>query len=191
MSMLIFQTILRFKEKIEITMKKLIGKQQKLLLATKLIDVTGGSFGGILDKSQEEQDAYAKRAYEEIRHKNEDSDVKKIAVNTGLSEADILKVRMHLFFNKHTIGNEIKRFDESPDIALAWEALEQGRGTELDVMLVKHELEELTIIENQGYDYIKAHLLANKKYPWEYKKQGGWTDDSIKNDIEDRLKEIL
>lgn len=153
--------------------------------------VTGASSGGILDKSQKEQDAYAKRAYEEIRKKNAKSDIAKVAKSSGLTTEEVEKVRNHLFFAEHKLTKGLSRFDESPEIANAWEALEQGRPKPLDIMLIKHELEELTIMEKYGYDYDKAHLLANRKYPWEYKKKGGFTDDSIQADIERRLKELL
>ena len=46
-------------------------------------------------------------------------------------------------------------------------------------------------MEKYGYDYNKAHLFADRKYPWEYKKKEGWTDDSIQADIERRLKDLL
>ncbi len=85
----------------------------------------------------------------------------------------------------------MSRFDESADIANAWEALEQGRPTDLDIMMIKHELEELTLMEKYGYSYDKAHLLANRKYPWEYKKKGGWTDDEIRTIIGNLLKVYL
>ena len=42
-------------------------------------------------------------------------------------------------------------------------------------------------MEKFVYDYNIAHLVADKKYPWEYKTQGGWTDDNIQADIERRL----
>ena len=42
-----------------------------------------------------------------------------------------------------------------------------------------------------GYDYNKAHLLANKKYPWEYKKRGGMSDDQIQKINDKRLEEYL
>ncbi len=58
----------------------------------------GASSGGILDKSSEEQDVYAKRAYEEIRKKNAESDIAKVAKNSGLSKEEVAKVRNHLFF---------------------------------------------------------------------------------------------
>ena len=58
-------------------------------------------------------------------------------------------------------------------------------------MIIKHELEELTLMEKYGYSYDKAHLLANRKYPWEYKKKGGWTDDKIQAHIERQLNLLL
>ena len=76
------------------------------------------------------------------------------------------------------------RFDPSPYIAHAWEALEQGRPSELDIMLLRHKKEELTLMENLGYSYDKAHLLANIKYPWEYKVKYDWTDDKIQKTVE-------
>lgn len=152
---------------------------------------SGASTGGILDKSSDEQEAYAKRAYEEIRKKNAKSDIEKVSKSSGLSKKDVEKVRNHLFIEKHNLEKGFVRFDESAEIANAWEALEQGRATDLDIMLIKHELEELTIMEKYGYDYNKAHLFADRKYPWEYKKKEGWTDDSIQADIERRLKDLL
>lgn len=152
---------------------------------------TGGSFGGILDKSYEEKEAYAKRTYERIRNIDAEADIAKVAKNSGLSTEEVAKVRNHIFIARHNLEKGFVRFDESPEIAHAWEALEQGRPTDLDIMLIKHELEELTIMEEYGYDYRKAHLLADKKYPWEYKTKGGWTDDSIQADIEKRLKNLL
>ena len=151
----------------------------------------GASSGGILDKSSEEQDAYAKRAYEEIRKKNAESDIAKVAKNSGLSKEEVAKVRNHLFFAKHNLEKGFVRFDESAEIANAWEALEQGRPSDLDIMMIKHELEELTIMEQYGYSYDKAHLLANRKYPWEYKKTGGRTDDEIQTLINNLLNVYL
>ena len=159
--------------------------------AAKEILISGASSGGILDKSPEEQDAYAKRAYEEIRKKDEKSDIQKVAKSSGLKKSEVRKVRNHLFFEKHKLSKGFVRFDESAEIANAWEALEQGRPSELDIILIKHELEELTIMEKYGYDYYKAHLLANRKYPWEYKKLGKYNDDEIQIINEQRIKEYL
>lgn len=177
----------------QVRQAKMYGVQGEIEAAKKILikEKTGGSSGGILDKSSDEQEAYAKRAYEEIRKKNAKSDIKKVSKSSGLSKKDVEKVRNHLFIEKHNLEKGFVRFDESAEIANAWEALEQGRATDLDIMLIKHELEELTIMEKYGYDYNKAHLFADRKYPWEYKKKEGWTDDSIQADIERRLKDLL
>lgn len=146
--------------------------------------ITGGSSGGILDKSTEEQEAYAERVYTRIRRIDAKNDIKKVAKASGLPEDDIEKIRNHLFIKKHNLEKGLMRFDPSPYIAHAWEALEQGRPSELDIMLLRHEKEELTLMENLGYSYDKAHLLANIKYPWEYKVKYDWTDDKIQKTVE-------
>ena len=42
-------------------------------------------------------------------------------------------------------------------------------------------------MDKHGYSYDVAPLLVNKKYPWEYKKRGGMSDDQIQVDIEKQL----
>lgn len=46
-------------------------------------------------------------------------------------------------------------------------------------------------MDKHGYSYDVAHLLANKKYPWEYKKRGGMSDDQIQVDMEKQLDILL
>ena len=46
-------------------------------------------------------------------------------------------------------------------------------------------------MEKYGYDYNIAHLLADKKFPWEYKKHGGYTGDYIQASIKERLEALL
>ena len=165
--------------------------REKMEAQKKYLMQSGSSAGGIFDKSSEEQERYAKRAYEEIRKKNAESDIEKVSKSSGLSKEAVAKVRNHLFIAKHNLEKGFVRFDESAEIANAWEAMEQGRPSDLDIMLIKHELEELTIMEKFGYDYSIAHLLANKKYPWEYKRKGGYTDDDIQASIKERLETLL
>lgn len=95
-----------------------------------------------------------------------------------------------MFENKHDLAAGHTYFSPSAEMALAWQRLEQGNFTELDVLLLRHELEELTIMKDKGYDYNKAHLLANEKYPWEYKKKG-YTDGQIRKINAERIKGLL
>jgi len=68
---------------------------------------------------------------------------------------------------------------------------DKGRPTELDILLLKHELEKLTLMDKHGYSYDVAHLLANKKYPWEFIIRGDMTDDQIRAIIEAELKNYI
>ena len=113
-----------------------------------------------------------------------------MTVHTGITETDIAAIRTHVFEEKHDLEAGHTYFDPSAEIALAWQRLEQGIFTELDVLLLRHELEELTIMKDKGYDYAKSHLLANEKYPWEYKKKG-YTDGQIRKINAERIKDLL
>jgi hypothetical protein len=44
--------------------------------------------------------------------------------------------------------------------------MESGKSTESDLVLLRHELKELTIMKEQGYTYEEAHTIANKDFPW-------------------------
>ena len=124
------------------------------------------------------------------RRRKSKSDIKRIAKNTGFPEEEIAAIRAHVFEEKHNFASGYKHFDPSAEMALAWQRLEQGNFTELDVLLLRHELEELTIMKGKGYDYAKSHLLANEKYPWEYKKKG-YTDGQIRKINAERIKDLL
>ncbi|MBP3450421.1 MAG: hypothetical protein J6K22_08175 [Spirochaetaceae bacterium] len=129
---------------------------------------SGGSSGGILDKSYEEQEEHAKKYYEAIRNRKSQSDIKQIAKNTGFSETQIKEIREHVFIEEHDFfDGRHERFGEDIQIALAWQRLENGNFTDLDILLLNHELEELTIMRTKGYYYEKAHEFANKKYNWQ------------------------
>lgn len=153
---------------------------------------SGGSSGGILDKSYEEQEEHAKKYYEAIRNRKSQSDIKQIAKNTGFSETQIKEIREHVFIEEHDFfDGRHERFGEDIQIALAWQRLENGNFTDLDILLLNHELEELTIMRTKGYYYEKAHWIASKKYPWEFSIKGGMTDDQIRNIIETELKKYI
>ena len=104
-----------------------------------------------------------------------------MTVHTGITETDIAAIRTHVFEEKHDLEAGHTYFDPSAEIALAWQRLEQGNFTELDVLLLRHELEELTIMKDKGYD---------EKYPWEYKKKG-YTDGQIRKINAERIKGLL
>ena len=161
--------------------REIIQAAQKLTLdRNTAVGKTGGkdtiNTGGILDKSVKEQDRFADSYYEEIRNRKSQSDIKRIAKNSGLTPEQVTAIRNHVFIDEHNFADGIRaRFDTDVDIALAWQRLDNGKQTELDILLLKHELEELTLMKKYGYIYEKAHLLASKKYPWNFKLKGDMT----------------
>lgn len=120
------------------------------------------------------QDAYSDRYYEAIRNRKNPTDIGKRAEHTGFSEDTIRLIREHLFIKEHDLGEGVTgRFDTDWQIAKAWQRMEQGwKGTEQDkyrdvyILLLRHELEELTIMVKYGYNVSEAHDKANEKYYW-------------------------
>ncbi len=111
------------------------------------------------------QEKHATLYYKEIQKRK--TDHISIAKNTGFSEADISAIKNHIFIAEHRFDDgSVRRFDADFDQAQAWERLIQGPHTDTDILLLKHELEELTLMEEKGLSYEEAHELANKKYNW-------------------------
>ena len=142
--------------------------------------MSGGDSGGLRGKSDKEQEKHAVMYYESIRNRKSKSDIQAIAKHTEFSEEQISAIRDHVFINEHVMEDGAKkRFHPDYRMALAWQRLENGKGTEADLLLLHHEFLELTIMQECGYNYNTAHPIANEKYPW-YKKQ---LESEEKNDV--------
>ena len=133
--------------------------------------------GGILDfgalnpesaEDFERAEKHAFRFYEETRKRK--TDVASIAKNIGWKEESIRKIKNHLFINKHDLGGEEKEtFYPSYDIAVSWQNLTDGKNiSEKDIILLKHEYLELTIMKVKNIPYAPAHKIAEEKH--NYKK---------------------
>jgi hypothetical protein len=148
----------------------------KTLTLNQLMEKEGFElFGaGLKDKSAQAQRAYSDTYYESIRNRKEATDIDKIAKNTGFSSTDIQSIRNHVFVDKHDLGDgKFERLATDWQIAQAWQRMEQGwagngqdKYHDVDILLLRHELEELTIIAKYGYNAWDAHHLAYEKYPW-------------------------
>jgi hypothetical protein len=131
--------------------------------------------GGLRTGSWQARNAYANTYYESMRNRNNPTDIGKIAGNTGFLEDDIHSIRDHVFIQRHDMGEGVvERFGSDWQIAQAWQRMEQGwKGNEqdkyrdVDVLLLRHELEELTIMAKYGYNATEAHVRAEEKYPWD------------------------
>jgi hypothetical protein len=152
-----------------------------MFVRRELVDIEGDDFtiisgaaSGALDSESKEADEHAKRFYEAIRNRRSNSDVKSIARNVKFPEKVVKDIKNHIFLDKHDVGDgKVERFEPLYEIAMAWDRLIQGKHTEFDIMLLKHELVELTQMKRHGYGYWIAHEIANKYHNWdlEFNKQ--------------------
>ena len=83
----------------------------------------------------------AHAAYDVIRGSN--SDILRIAENTGMKDFQVARIKEHLFYATHELdGGVIARLDAHPEIANAWNRLTAGSHTAGDMQLLQHELFE-------------------------------------------------
>ncbi len=127
------------------------------------MDISGAG-GAIPRVDIAKQEAHAKLYYEEVRKRT--GDIAAIAKNSGFSVEDVAKIKQHVFFNKYDLGqNEPSAFDPSYDMAESWQRLINGKAIrEMDIIMLKHELMEYRLMNEQGLDYRTAHNIAEEKY---------------------------
>jgi hypothetical protein len=132
---------------------------------------------GLKTGSWQARNAYADTFYEAIKNRKDPTDIANIAGNTGFSEDNVRSIRDHIFIKEHDLGNgDYGRLASDWQMAQAWQRMEQGwkgNGQDIyrntDMLLLQHELEELTIMAKYGYNTIEAHEKAEAKYPWDVK----------------------
>ncbi len=123
-----------------------------------------GAYSGA-KKTEGWQSRHAELMYEEIRHRT--TDVKKISENTPFTEGAVSSIKNHMFEKEHKFEDgSHRRFDSDFDQAQAWDRLSQGKGTETDIVMLKHEYIELTQMELNGFTYEEAHSIANTYHNW-------------------------
>lgn len=128
-----------------------------------LTDFTGAS-GAIPVADEKRRSAHAKLYYEEIRKRT--TDVETIAKNTGWDKAIIQKIKEHVFFKEHDLGYDTPVcFDPDYNMAISWQRLIEGNSIlEEDLILLRHEQLELTLMETEGLKYIEAHIKASEQF---------------------------
>ncbi|GHU37194.1 hypothetical protein FACS1894105_08860 [Clostridia bacterium] len=127
--------------------------------------INSGGISGALDPSSDEAIAHASMMYEEIRHRT--TDAVKIAQNTGWDETVIAEIKSHMFYNEYNLRGTMQKFDPDFDQAQAWDRLTQGKQSDVDIVLLNHEITELRLMRDFGYSYDEAHKKANEKFNWQ------------------------
>jgi SPP1 gp7 family putative phage head morphogenesis protein len=128
--------------------------------------INAGATSGALNPYGKEASNHAEQYYESVRHMK--NDFNQIANNTGYKSENILKIKKHIFINKHDLGNgKLERFAPDYEMAQSWQRLIDGKAIEKhDYVLLKHEFNELSLMK-KGYSQEHAHDIANKKYNYE------------------------
>lgn len=95
-------------------------------------------------------------------------DAKKIAAYTDFTEEQVEDIRQHMFLRIQPLdyGQKMERFATDYSQAITWQRLTEGKGTELDILMLRHEYLELTEMRIHGYNYDEAHRIANQTYDW-------------------------
>ena len=119
-------------------------------------------------KTEGWQDRHADRYYEEVRKRAPGVDAKKIAAYTDFTEEQVEDIRQHMFLRIQPLdyGQKMERFAADYSQAITWQRLTEGKGTELDILMLRHEYLELTEMRIHGYNYDEAHRIANQTYDW-------------------------
>lgn len=111
------------------------------------------------------KDASAAKEYRKISRDN--SDVKKIAQNSGFSEKEVRQIKRHIFYNKHKKYDGYGMLFPDYDMAVAWRRLTNGKPEERDIVLLHHELLESTLEKQYNLTIAEAHKRAQQQYNWE------------------------
>ena len=129
---------------------------------------TAEIYGALNDRNDPDYKRRNKHAdlyYETRRHSKKEPWIKKVALNSGMSEKVIGRIFDHVFIDKHDIYGELKNFDSSYDMAESFRRLYEGKNIQAhDLILLKHERLESTLMNRCGCTQSKAHILASRKY---------------------------
>ena len=124
--------------------------------------------GGKYDRGTVEwilrRDDEAESYYDTMRSTNDD--VRAIAKNVGWTEYSIVRIKQHVFLNKHILDDGIRRFDADYNMAVAWQRLINGDYLDRDIMLLKHEYLESVVEKKYNLAYREAHDRATLKHDW-------------------------
>lgn len=125
--------------------------------------IAGADSGALNDENDPymtKREAHAKSYYEEVRNRNEDTEVSAVAENSGIERSKVLEAYRHVFIDEHELDDGVRRFDPNYDMAQSWQRLRSGKGIKKhDLTLIMHESTEAEFM-SQGMSYNDAHKKA-------------------------------
>ena len=156
------QTKLKLKEKTFKTGRKSLIEKNPTVVGkypTGALNDTNDPFGS-------KRALHAKKYYEAVRSRNKEIEINKIANNTGYRSQDIEKIYNHIFIDEHIFADGRKeRFYPDYNMANSWARLREGKNIQKkDLVLLDHEMFELSLMKLYNYVYERAHKEAEKLY---------------------------
>lgn len=126
---------------------------------------SGGTINGGLERFSSEADNHAKRYYAAVRKMT--TDCERISKNTGYTKDEIQAVKKFVFMDEHDLGDGIRRFDPSYEMAQSWQRLIDGSDIKRhDLTLLKHEMMEKRLMDT-GLSQDEAHIITSKTYNYQ------------------------
>ena len=92
----------------------------------------------------------------------ETQDIQQIATEYKVSIEEVTRAKDYAFGT----GVSQNQFSPDPNMAEAWLRLGSENATQVDEVLLRHEIYESDLVLHKGYKQADAHKLAQKKYPW-------------------------
>ncbi|AZR96795.1 hypothetical protein A7J10_02625 [Streptococcus suis] len=167
------------KDRQKLNVESVDEQQQKRY--NRIMQSSGAVYGAWNDKNDEygiEREKHAKMYYEQVRNRNREMQVVRVAKNSSFSVSDVEKIFDHIFINEHDLEEGRKRFDPNYDMAESWRRLTEVGGKNIqkhDIIMLHHELMELGLMA-KGMSYDEAHNQTNKVYNY----QMAWIEWAIK-----------
>ncbi|WP_449458427.1 hypothetical protein [Streptococcus suis] len=167
------------KDRQKLNVESVDEQQQKRY--NRIMKSSGAVYGAWNDKNDEygiEREKHAEMYYEQVRNRNREMQVVRVAKNSSFSVSDVEKIFDHIFINEHDLEEGRKRFDPNYDMAESWRRLTEVGGKNIqkhDIIMLHHELMELGLMA-KGMSYDEAHNQTNKVYNY----QMAWIEWAIK-----------
>lgn len=119
------------------------------------------------DPNEKYRRRHAELYYQSVLNRDMNKEIFMISKNTSFSKSDIEAIYHHIFVNKHELEDGFRNFDPDYDMAESWRRLREGKDIQPhDLILLKHELYELKLMQN-GLSYAEAHEITNQKYNYQ------------------------
>lgn len=155
-------------QKLKLREKTLLGGRKNLIEKNPTVigKYPTGALNDTNDPFGSKRALHAKKYYEAVRSRNKDIEINKIANNTGYRSQDIEKIYNHIFIDEHIFADGRKeRFYPDYNMANSWARLREGKNIQKkDLVLLDHEMFELSLMKLYNYVYERAHKEAEKLY---------------------------